>query len=177
MALETPIASFPFASGPERGTQLSLFGTRLVHQGVGQMESIALASITAVGAAYARDYRRIAGGVALILLAVLLFTISGPLSGSAAEAAAEVSGNHSVARLLRGTLHVLGVLAALLPAAGVAALLGGGALIAFGWIGTTTLLVSLPAGARAYPVRGQNRMLVDFTELVAERVAQNGRER
>jgi hypothetical protein len=175
MALETPIASFQFATGPERGTQLQLFGTRLLHQGLGQMESIALASIAAVGAAYARDYRRIAGGVALLLLALLLFAVAGALSGAAAEAAAEVSGNHSVARLIRGTLYVLGVLAALLPAVGVAALLGGGALIAFGWIGTTTLLLTLPAGARAYPVRGQDRMLVDFTELVAERVAQSGR--
>ncbi len=176
MALETPIASFHFTTGPERGTQLQLFGTRLLHQGMGQMESISLASIAAVGAAYARDYRRIAGGVMLILLALLLFAVSGSLSGAAAEAAAEVSGsNHSIARLLRGTLYVLGVLAALLPAAGVAALLGGGALIAFGWIGATTLLVMLPAGARAYRVRGQSRMLVDFTELVAERVAQSGR--
>lgn len=175
MALETPIASFPFASGPERGTQISLFGTRLVHQGVGQMESIALAAIAAVGVAYARDYRRIGWGAALVVLAILLFAVSGSLSGAAAEAAAAVGGEHSVARLLRGTLYVLGVLAALLPAAGVAALAGGGALIAFGWIGTTTLVVSLPAGARAYPVRGQNRMLVDFTELVAERVAQSGR--
>jgi len=175
MALETPIASFQFASGPERGTQLQLFGTRLLHQGMGQMESISLSSIAAVGAAYARDYRRIAGGVVLIFVALLLFVVAGPLSGVAAEAAAEVTGAHSVALLLRGTLYVLGVLAALLPVAGVAALLGAGALIAFGWIGTTTLLVMLPAGARAYAVRGQNRMLVDFTELVAERVAQGGR--
>jgi hypothetical protein len=57
----------------------------------------------------------------------------------------------------------------------VACLLGGGALAAFGWIGTTTLVLSLPAADRAYAVRGQNRMLVDFADLLAERVAQSGR--
>lgn len=175
MAIETPISTYSFANGPERGTQLSLFGARLLHQGAGRMESIPLGAVAAVGVAYARDYRRIAGGAALILVALLLFGISGPLSGSAAEAAAEVSGQHSVAQLLRGTLHVLGVIAALLPVPGVAALLGGGAMIAFGWIGYTTLLVSLPAGERAYAVRGQSPTLVDFGELLAERVSQSSR--
>jgi hypothetical protein len=48
----------------------------------------------------------------------------------------------------------------------------GVALAAFGWIGMTTLVLSLPATERAYSVRGQSRMLVDFAELLAERVAQ-----
>jgi len=76
---------------------------------------------------------------------------------------------------LRGTLHVLGALASLLTAVGVACVIGGGALVALGWIGTTTLVLSLPAGERAYGMRGKNRLLVDFAELLAERVAQNGR--
>lgn len=175
MALETPIASFSFTSGGLRGTQLSLFGARLLHQGVGQMESIALAAIAAVRVAYERDVRRIVWGAVLIVLALVLFVVSGPLSAAAAEAAAEVSGTHAIAQLLRGTLHVLGALASLLTAAGVACVLGGGALVAFGWIGTTALVLSLPAGERVYGVRGRSRMLVDFAELIAERVAQNGR--
>jgi hypothetical protein len=175
MALETPIASFHFPAGPLRGTQLSLFGTRLLHHGVDQMESITLAAVAAVRVAYERDIRRIVWGAALIVLAIVLFVVSGPLSTVAAEAAAGVSGDHSVAQLLRGTLHVLGALASLLTAAGVACVIGGGALVAFGWIGTTTLVLSLPAGDRADGMRGKNRMLVDFAELLAERVAQNGR--
>ncbi|MEX2198959.1 MAG: hypothetical protein WD886_09120 [Burkholderiales bacterium] len=175
MALETPIASCHFPAGPLRGTQLSLFGTRLLHQGVDQMESITLAAVAAVRVAYERDIRRIVWGAALIVLAIVLFVVSGPLSTVAAEAAAGVSGNTSVAQLLRGTLLVLGALASLLVAVGVACVIGGGALVAFGWIGTTTLVLSLPAGERSYGMRGKNRLLVDFAELLAERVAQNGR--
>lgn len=172
MALETPIATYPFLTGPLRGTQLSLFASRLLHQGAGQMESIVLPAISAVRVGYERDVRRMAWGAVLVVLAVLLIAIAGPLSGAAAEAAAEINGTHSVAKLLRGTLLFLGALASILPAAGVASLLGGGALAAFGWIGTTTLVLSLPVAERAYPVRGQNRTLVDFAELLAERVAQ-----
>jgi hypothetical protein len=172
MALETPIATYPFLTGPLRGTQLSLFASRLLHQGAGQMESIALSAIAAVRVGYERNFRKIAWGVVLVLLAALLFAIAGPLSGAAAEAAAEINGANSIARLLRGTLLVLGALASILPAAGVASLLGGGALAAFGWIGTTTMVLSLPSSENAYPVRGQNRTLVDFAELLAERIAQ-----
>jgi len=172
MALETPIATYPFLTGPLRGTQLALYASRLLHQGTGQMESIALSAVAAVRVGYERDIRRIAWGVVLIVLALLLFVIAGPLSGAAAEAAAEINGAHSIAKLLRGTLLLLGALASILPAAGVAALLGGGALAAFGGIGTTTLVLSLPVAERAYSVRGQNRTLVDFAELLAERVAQ-----
>jgi hypothetical protein len=175
MALETPIASFEFSTGPLRGTQLSLYGTRLLHHGVAQMDSMALGAIAAVRVGYERSARRMGWGVVLALAALLLVAVAGPLSGAAAEAAAEISGNHSIARLLRGTLLVLGAIASLLPAMGVACLLGGGALGAFGWIGTTTLVLCLPAADRAYAVRGKNRMLVDFAELLAERVAQSGR--
>lgn len=175
MPLETPIANYEFSAGPLRGTQLSLYGTRLLHHGVGQMDSMALGAIAAVRVGYARDARRMGWGIGLALLALVLFAVAGPLSGAAAETAAEVSGTHSVAQLLRGTLLVLGAVASLLPAAAVGCLLGGGALAAFGWIGTTTLVLSLPAADRAYAVRGQNRMLVDFAELLAERVAQSSR--
>jgi hypothetical protein len=175
MALETPIADFAFTTGPQRGTQLSLYGARLLHRGVGQMDSMALGAIAAVSVGYERNLRRIGWSVVLALLAVVLFAVSGPLSGVAVDAAGDVSGNNAVAQLLRSTLHVLGALASLLPAVGVACLIAGAALAAFGWIGTTTLVLSLPGADRAYAVRGQSRMLVDFAELLAERVAQSGR--
>lgn len=172
MALETPIATYPFMNGPLRGSQLSLFASRLLQTGGGQMESIALSAIAAVRVGYERNFRRIGWGVVLVLVAILLFAVAGPLSGAAAETAAEINGSNSVAKLLRGTLLFLGAIASILPAAGVASLLGGGALAAFGWIGTTTMVLSLPAAEHAYPVRGQNRTLADFAELLAERVAQ-----
>jgi hypothetical protein len=172
MALETPLATYPFLTGPLRGTQLALFASRLLHQGTGQMESISLSAIAAVRVGYERNFRRIVWGGVLLLVAILLFAVAGPLSGAAAEAAAEINGANSIAKLLRGTLVFLGALASILPAAGVASLLGGAALGAFGWIGTTTMVLVLPSVENAYPVRGQNRTLVDFAELLAERVAQ-----
>jgi hypothetical protein len=103
MALETPIASFQFSNGPLRGTQLALYAARLLHQGTGQMESIALSAVAAVRVGFERDFSRIAWGVVLIVAALLLFLAAGPLSGLAVDAAAEITGKNAVAQLLRGT--------------------------------------------------------------------------
>lgn len=168
---ETPIVTFNFASGPLRGTQLTLYGTRLLHHGVGYMESVPLAAIAAVRVAYERHEQRIGGGVVVLLVALALFATSGPLRDFAVGAAAEVTGGQSIAELLRGALRAVEAFAALLPVAAFACVAGGAAMIVFGWIGTTTLVLMLPAAERAYPVRGQNRALLDFSELLAERVA------
>jgi len=153
MALETPIATFNLTTGALRGTQLSLFGARLRHHGVGQRESSALAGVAAVRVAYERDYSRIAWGAGLVVIALVLLAISSPLASAASEAAVEVTGNHSMAQLLRGTLHVLGAIASLLPAVALACVVGGAALATFGWIGSTTLGLALPASDRARPRR------------------------
>ena len=50
----------------------------------------------------------------------------------------------------------------LLPVAALACVIGGGALGAFGWLGSTTLLVSLPGAERVYPVRGRDTLLLDL---------------
>jgi len=172
MSSESPIAAFDFASGAQRGTHLALYATRLLHHGAGYMESMPLAAIAAVRVSYERHEQRMGGGVALALLALGLFLVAGPLGGLAAGAAAEVQGGQSMSEVLRAALRAVEAFASLLPVAGVACLLGGAALIVFGWIGTTTLVLMLPAGEREFPVRGQNRMLVDFADLLAERVAQ-----
>jgi hypothetical protein len=175
MPAESPVASFDFPSGPLRGTQLTLYASRLLHHGVGQMESIALGAIAAVSVGYQRDAQRIGWGVTLVLAALVLFALFRPLGAFAASAAAEVADGQAVAQLLRATLRALEAFAGLMPLAAVGFLGWGGTLIAFGWLGTTTLVLTLAATERAYAVRGQNRMLSDFAELVAERVAQRGR--
>lgn len=172
MPTESPIVSFDFASGPLRGTQLSLYGARLLHHGVGYMESIPLAAIAAVRVAYERHEQRIGWGVVLLLVALALFAVSGPLHSLAVGTAAEVAGGQSIGEVLRGALRAVEAFAALLPVAAFACFAGGAAMIVFGWIGTTTLVLMLPAAERAYPVRGQNRALLDFSEMLAERVAQ-----
>jgi len=108
--------------------------------------------------------------------ALLLFLLFRPLAAFAAGAAAGVADGQAVGQLLRAVLSALEALAGLMPVVGVAFLAWGGALIGFGWLGTTELVLSLPATERAYAVRGRSELLAQFAELLAERVAQrNGR--
>jgi hypothetical protein len=175
MPPEPPIASFDFSSGPLRGTQLMLYASRLLHHGVGHMESLALGAIAAVGVGYQRDTQRIAWGAMLVLAAFVLFALFRPLGVLAASAGAEVADGQAVGQLLRAAMRALEAFAGLMPVIGVACLAWGGTLIAFGWQGTTTLVLTLPAAERVYAVRGRNHLLADFAELVAERVAKHGR--
>jgi hypothetical protein len=171
MPAEPPVASFNFPSGPLRGTQLTLYGSRLLHHGVGYMESMPLAAIGAVRVSYERHEQRIGWAVVLVVLAIGFLAASGPLAGFAAAAAAEVSGGQAIAEVLRGALRALEAFAALLPVGGLACLAAGGAMGVLGWLGTTTLVLMLPAAERAFPVRGQSPQLLEFAELLAERVA------
>lgn len=171
MPPESPLASFDFASGPLRGTQLTLYGARLLHHGPDYKESMALGAIAAVRVAYERDAQRIGWGAALFVVALFLFLLFRPLGNLAGRAALEITGTQSVAEVLRSILQAIEALAGLMPVVAAACVLGGGALIAFGWIGATTLVLMLPAGERAYAVRGQSRLLVDFADLLAERAA------
>lgn len=175
MPPEAPVASFDFPSGPLRGTQLTLYASRLLHHGVGHMESLALGAIAAVRVGYERDAQRIGWGVTLVLAALLLFALFRPLGTLAASAGAEVADGQAVGQLLRAVLRALEALAGLLPVAAVALLGWGGTLIVFGWQGTTMLVLTLPISERVYEVRGRSRLLQDFAELVAERVSQHGR--
>lgn len=175
MPPETPVASFDFSSGPLRGTQLMLYASRLLHHGVGHMESLALGAVAAVSVGYQRDTRRIGRGAMLVLAGFLLFALFRPLGALAASAAADVADGQAVGQLLRGAMRGLEAFAGLMPVIGVACLAWGGTLIAFGWQGTTTLVLTLPAAERVYAVRGRNHLLTDFAELLAERVSRHGR--
>lgn len=175
VATESPIAHFEFVSGPERGTRLTLYPGRLMHEGAGHMESMPLDALAAVGAAYRRDERRIGWGAALIVLALMLLAIFRPLARLAASAGEQVADAQAIGQLLRATLGALEALANLLPLGAGACLAGGVALAVFGWLGSTTLTLMLPAGERAYAVRGRNTQLADFATLLAERAAQRAR--
>jgi hypothetical protein len=175
MATESPIAHFEFVAGPQRGSRLTLYPARLLHEAAGHMESMPLDALAAVGATYERNEGRIGWGAALIVLALLLLAVFRPLANLAAAAGAQVADAQAIGQLLRATLGALESLANLLPLAAGASLAGGVALVVFGWLGTTTLTLMLPAGERAYAVRGRNAQLADFATLLAERAAQRGR--
>jgi hypothetical protein len=166
------ITRFAFASGMLRGTHLTLYPTCLVHRSETHLETLPLAGITAVRVAFERDVRKLGWGIALVVIALLLLAISGPIGSFASDAARDMqaSGGQGVARGLHAFFRFLEALASLLPVAALACVVGGGALGALGWMGDTTLLVSLPGAERVYPTRGRDTMLIDFAEALSERL-------
>ena len=164
-----------FTNGEHRGSHLTLYASCLVHRGDAHLETLPLATITSVRVAFERGARLLGWGFALLLVAAVLLLVSSPLAGLAASAAAELAataGNSGVARSLLGMFRVLESLANALPVAAAVAVLGGGALAALGWLGSTILTLTFAGAQRAYAVRGRNAAMLDFTEAVAERLMQ-----
>jgi len=165
------LTRFAFASGVLRGTHLTLYPTCLVHRSDTHLETLPLAAVTAVSVAFRRNARKLGWGIALIVAALLLLAISGPLDRFATDAATEMTkSDQGVGKALHSFFRLLMALASLLPVAALACVIGGGALCALGWMGTTILLVSLPGTERVYPVRGRDTMLLDFAEALSERL-------
>jgi hypothetical protein len=165
------ITRFAFANGMLRGTHLTLYPTCLVHRSDTHLETLPVAAMTAVSVAFRRDARKLGWGIALVGIALLLLAASGPLDGFAAGAATDMAkSEQGVGKALYGFFRFLMALASLLPAAALACVIGGGALCAYGWMGTTTMLVSLPGTERIYPARGRSTMLLDFAEALSERL-------
>jgi hypothetical protein len=166
------ITRFAFASGVLRGTHLTLYPTCLVHRSDTHLETLPLAGVTAVRVAFTRDTRKLGWGIVLVVVALLLLAISGPIGSFASSAAGEIAaaGAQGVGKVLQGFFRLLEALASLMPVAALACVIGGAALCALGWMGSTTLLVSLPGSERLYPARGRDSMLLDFAEALSERL-------
>ena len=167
------IARFDFASGLLRGSHLILYQGCLVHRGGYVLETLPLATIASVRVAFERDSRRVGWGIALLLLAIVLFAISAPVAALAGDAATQMAaaGNQAVARALLALFRLLEAAAELLTALAAPIALGGAALGAFGWLGRTKLAVTFAGYERDYPAPGRNAALLDFAELLAEQVA------
>jgi len=171
---ENPLAEFQIGSGAQRGSRLSLYANRLVHQGGDSMETVPLAQLAAVRVAFERDPAKLNWAIVLLVLALALLAVSGPLQDGIMGLAAglkERAGRESLDAVLLAVFSALGGLARLLPA--VAAVLAaiGAALLVFFWLGLTTLTLSFAAVERAYAVRGRNLFLIQFAEVVVERLA------
>jgi len=174
MALDSPLAEFEFRTGAQRGARLTLYGNRLVHQGGDAMEAVPLAHLAAVRVAFEREPRKLNWAVSLLLAALILVALSGPLQGWLAAAAAKVgepARRESLDALLLGALHVLGGIASLLPALAAALAAAAAALLAFFWLGLTVVTLAFAATERHYSVRGRDRLLLDFAQTVAEQLA------
>jgi hypothetical protein len=166
------ITRYDFPSGALRGTHFTLYANCLIHRGETHLETVPLAGIASLRVAYERDARKAGWGIALLILALVLFAISGPLAGLAEAAAAEMAaaGTHGVARALHTLFRAMLAVANSLPFFGMLAVLGGIALAVLGWLGSTTLVLDLAGSKRVYPVRGRNAGLQDFSEAVCERL-------
>jgi len=166
------ITRYDFTSGALRGTHFTLYPNCLVHRSEGRLETVPLACIASLRVAYERDPRKAGWGIALGLIALMLFAVSGPLAELAGAAAAEMvaAGGHGVARALHGLFSFLWSVAKALPFVAVALAAGGIALGVLGWLGRTTLVLDLAGSERLYPVRGRNADLLDFSEAICERL-------
>jgi hypothetical protein len=168
------LAEFEFTSGAQRGSRLTLYANRLAHHGGDSMETVPLAQLASVRVAFERDPRKLNWAIGLLVLALLLVAVSGPMLGGVTALAAGVkehSGRESLDSVLLASFSMLGAFARLLPmlAAVLAAIAA--ALAGLFWMGLTTLSVSFAATERFYAVRGRNPLLVQFAELLATQLA------
>lgn len=175
---DVPVAEYLFVRGALRGSQLTLYPNRIVHEGAGSTETVALAQLAAVRVAYQRDAAKLGWALALLAVALACAAAAGPLQGWTLAAAAELaeqarreSQAGGVPGVLHGTVRALGVLASLLPM--LAAALGalGALLVALYWIGHTTFTLCFAAAERNYPVRGRNARMLEFAETVSASIA------
>jgi hypothetical protein len=161
------ITRYAFTNGMLRGTHLTLHPTCLVHRGDNHLETLPLPAITALRVAFERDARKLGWGIALIMVALLLLAVAGPLGRFASAA---ISTGPQAIPAMNAIYGMLGVLASLLPVTALVCVVVGGALGALGWIGSTVLIVGLPGSERLYRVRGRDSVLLDFAEAFSERL-------
>ena len=168
MSAAAPLMRFQLRGGGE----LSLHPRCVVHRTESEVETLPLAAIAGVRVAFERDSRRIGWGVALVVVAAICFVLAGPLGRFAAGAAAEMSGAgaQGVARALEMLFHSLEVFAGALPVLALACAAAGGMLGALGWKGETVLALALPGSERMFSVRGHDKQLLEFAELLADRL-------
>lgn len=175
MSLDSPIADFEIGSGAQRGMRLTLYANRLLHLGGDTMETVPLTQLAAVRVAFERDASKLNWAIGLLIVALILAAISGPLQSWAAALAAGVKDNarrESLDAVLLGAFSALRVVAGLLPVLAAALAAGAVALLVFFWLGVTKLTLTFGATERSYAMRGRNLFLLDFAQSVAEQIAQ-----
>jgi hypothetical protein len=161
------VTRFAFTNGALRGTHLTLYPTCLVHRSDTHLETLPLAGVTAVRVAFERHVGQLGWGISLVVAALLMLAIVGPLGSFASTALA--SGPQSVP-VMDAIYRLLVAIASLLPVAALACVISGGALCVLGWMGSTALVVGLPGAERFYRSRGRDTMLLDFAEALSERL-------
>jgi hypothetical protein len=164
------LTEFDFGSGG----RLTLYTNRLMLHGADALESIPLAHLASVRVAFERDPRKLNWAVGLLVVALILALVSRPLQAWMLDLAAKVAasgGRESLETALFSIFTALGHLARLLFPFAMLLIAGAVALLAFFWLGLTTLTLSFAAAERAFPARGRNPLLFQFGEAVAEQLS------
>ena len=157
---QAALSRFDFTSGALRGSQLMLYPRSLVHRSESHLETMPLARVTALRVSFARHPRQLGWGAALVVLSLIMLALAAPVGSVAHGAAQEMaSSGQGVARALYSFFRLIEMVAALLPALAV-----------LGWRGSTTLTIVLAGTERRYSARGRDTLLLDFAELVSERL-------
>lgn len=174
MSLDQPLAGYDIASGEQRGARFTLYANRLVLAGGEIMETIPLAHLASVRVAFERDARKLNWAIVLIVVALVLGALSSPLQSWMQVLTAKVAaagGGDSLESVLRASFSAIAALARLLVPVAWLLCAGAAALAFFFWLGQTTLTLSFAATERVCAVRGRDRQLVDFADLLGERLA------
>lgn len=138
------------------------------------METVPLAHLASVRVAFERGPRKLNWAIGLLLVALVLVAISGPLQGWIAAAASRVGDparRESLDAFLFGIFNALGGFASILPGLAAAFALAATALLVFFWLGATLLTLAFAATERNFVVTGRNPHLFDFAQAVAGQLA------
>ena len=172
---DAPVTSFDFRSGTLRGSHLVLYPLCLVHRGEHRLETIPIAAIASLRIGFEREARTLRWAAVLLALALIVSLLSSPLASLAGAAASEVAAHQhgeasaqTMAAMLVSLFRGMETAARLLPIFGGALGAWGVALAVLGWLGLTTLTLTLGAAERAYAVRGRSAPLFDFSEALSE---------
>ena len=171
MSIDQPLAGFDVA----RGARYTLYANRLVFTGADAMETVPLAHLASVRVAFERDARKLHWAIGLLIVALVLGALSGPLAswmqGLQAKVSANSSGESLEAVLLASFSAIAHLARLLVPVAWILAAAAAALLVVF-WIGHTTLTLAFAATQRVCAVRGRNTQLMDFADLLGERLAE-----
>jgi len=170
------------AETPLGGATAVLTDRRIVVAGRGLEQSLPLAHVAVVSVRFERAFGAVAFGVALIITALILFSITSPLRtlilnqsvGLEPAASQERAANPdsaggiaiTVQKILEGAAGVVGVF----PVAGWLLLLAGLAKIVLGAIGRTVVTVAAGGAEVEFSKRGNSRPLQDFVTEVGRQL-------
>lgn len=170
------------AEAPLGGDTAVLTDRRLVVAGPGLEESLPLNHIAVVRVRFERAFGAIALGTALVVAALVLFSITSPLrtlilnqsvalqQAAIQERAANPEGAGGVAVVVQHVLESTAGVVAAFPVAAWLLLLAGLAKIVLGAIGRTVVTVAAGGAEVEFSKRGSSRPLQDFVAEVGRQL-------